>query len=99
VCYTPDDGAPSEPEMKGNRIPEANHRFQAGIYWPPSPAPFQSPSNPFSPHDHSTTRSIPGTPGTPYLARILNSATDAFTGESPASIPATPIPSAAQLVD
>jgi tetratricopeptide (TPR) repeat protein len=75
--------------------------MQAGIYWPPSPAPFQNPSNPFSPQDHLTNHSIPGTPGTPgtpYLTRILNTATDEFTGESPAPFPATPGPSADQLV-
>jgi tetratricopeptide (TPR) repeat protein len=80
-------------------MPRVSHRMQAGIYWPPSPAPFQNPSNPFSPHDQSTTRSIPGTPGTPYLTSILNLRTDDFTGESPAPFPSTPVPSAEQSFD
>ena len=80
-------------------MPGVSHRMQAGIYWPPSPTPFQNPSNPFSPQDQSTGRSIPGTPGTPYLTNILNLRTDEFTGLSPTPIPSTPIPSAEHLFD
>jgi len=65
-----------------------SHRMQAGIYWPPSPAQFRNPSNPFSPQD--TTQSIPGTPRTPYITSILNSETGDFTGQSPAPLPSTP---------
>lgn len=73
--------------------------MQAGIYWPPSPAPFQNPSSPFSPYDQYTTRSIPGTPGTPYLTSILNLGTDDFTGLSPTPFPPTPVPSAEHSFD
>jgi hypothetical protein len=79
-----------------------SHRMQAGIHWPPSPAPFRNPSNPFSPQDQFTTRSIPGTPGTPgtpFLTSILNLGTDEFTGQSPAPIPSTPIPTEEPLFD
>jgi tetratricopeptide (TPR) repeat protein len=94
----------------GSSMLGVSRRMQAGIYWPPSPAPFQNPSNPFSPHDQSTMRSIPGTPGTPYVTSILNLGTDDFTGLSPAPLPSTPglspaifpstpIPSAEHLFD
>ncbi len=98
VCYTLGSIVPLESEQKDHTRSGPNHRIQAGIYGPPSPAPFQNPSNPPSPYDHHANHSIPGTPETPYLTNILNTATSDFTGESPAPIPTTPGPSAVQLV-